>query len=158
MKVFISHKSVDASIAAAIAARLRSAHDIECYLDVVDPNLSEKGEDLGEYLRSEIGKCSQLIAVVSERTKNSWWVPWEIGIATEKSFPLASFVGDDTAPPKFLAKWPLLKSLADVDKYAAASKAADTDFRVRKAYLAEDTARVRSTHEFYRIIRKSLGQ
>jgi hypothetical protein len=88
VKVFVSHQKADSEIALAVAARLRVHHQIDSYLDVIDTNLALSGESLGEYLRAEMGKCTQLIAVVSASTKISWWVPWEIGIATEKNFPL----------------------------------------------------------------------
>lgn len=156
MKIFISHQKADAETATAVAARLRIAHQIECYVDVIDQNLLQSGESLGEYLRGEMGKCTQLIAVVSANTKLSQWVPWEIGIATEKNFPLATYFDDSTPPPQFLKKWPYLKTLQDVDKYAKASKAAES--ALRKSVLKEDSARRISTGEFFRSLRAALGQ
>jgi hypothetical protein len=158
MKVFVSHQKGDSEIASAVAARLRLSHQIDCYIDIIDTNLLKSGESLGEYLRSEMGKCTQLIAVVSENTKVSWWVPWEIGIATEKEFPLATYLGANTSTPEYLQKWPYLRSLSDVDQYARASKAADSNFRLRKSTLTEDSARRASTTDFFRTLRAGLGQ
>jgi hypothetical protein len=158
MKIFISHQKADSEVAKAVEARLRINHRIDSYVDVIDTNLARSGESLGEYLRREMGNCTQLIAVVSGNTKNSWRVPWEIGIATEKDFPLATFFGDNTPPPEYLQKWPYLRSLSDVDQYAKASTAADDSFRVRKSTLTEDSARRVSTGDFFRTLRASLGQ
>ncbi|NKJ71811.1 TIR domain-containing protein [Rhizobium leguminosarum bv. viciae] len=109
IKVFISHQQYDSGLAAILASRLRQAHGIDCYLDVIDQD-TRKGEDLADHLRAEIGKCTQLLAVVSEKTKTSSWVPWEIGVATEKNFPLATYTGDNALPPEFLRKWPYLRT------------------------------------------------
>lgn len=158
MKIFISHQKADSESAEAIATRLRVSHQIDSYIDTVDQNLLKSGEALGEYLRREMGRCTQLIAVVSVNTKGSQWVPWEIGIATEKDFPLATFFGDNSSPPEFLQKWPYMRSLRDVDQYASASKAADRNFTVKKSILTEDSARRASTAEFFRTLRASLGQ
>jgi hypothetical protein len=158
MKVFISHQKADSEIAGAVAARLHQTHQIDCYVDIIDSNLLKSGESLGEYLRREMGKCTQLIAVVSTNTRLSSWVPWEIGIATEKDFPLATYFGDNTPPPEFLQKWPYLRSLSDVDQYAKASKSADSTFRLRKSTLTEDSARRASTTDFFRTLRAGLGQ
>jgi hypothetical protein len=157
MKVFVSHQQADSKTAGLVAARLQQ-NQIDYYIDIVDRNLAKSGELLGDYLRNEMGRCTQLIAIVSENTKLSAWVPWEIGIATEKNFPLATYLGDNTPAPEFLRKWPYLRSLGDVDQYVKASKAADNTFRSKRTILAEDSARRDSTSEFFRSLRASLGQ
>lgn len=107
IKVFLSHQSSDSATAAHIAQRLRIHHSIDSYLDVIDPFMGRRGEDLAAHIQAEMSKCTQLLAVVSEATKNSQWVPWEIGVATEKSYPLATYLADYAAAPEFLRKWPL---------------------------------------------------
>jgi hypothetical protein len=156
MKVFISHQKADSATASAIARRLQTTHQIECYVDVIDPVLARSGESLGDYLRSEMGKCTQLIAVVSASTKSSQWVPWEIGMATEKQFPLATYLGDGTPTLEFLAKWPYLRSMSDVDEYANASRSAQTV--LRKSVLTQDAAQRSATGEFFRTLRAALRQ
>jgi hypothetical protein len=158
MKVFISHQKADSDIAGAVAARLQVPHQIDSYIDLIDVNLAKSGESLGDYLRSEMGRCTQLIAIVSGNTKLSWWVPWEIGIATEKDFPLATYLGDNTATPEYLQKWPYLRSIADVDQYARASKSAEATFKSKRSILTEDRARRTATSDFFRTLRASLGQ
>lgn len=85
-------------------------------------------------------------------------MPWEIGIATEKDFPLATYAGGYSTIPEYLRKWPYLRSATDLDMYVAASKAAANDFQIKRSYLVEATARSRSTKEFYRVLKGSLGQ
>ncbi len=160
MKVFVSHQQADSVLAGKISYHLKANHQIDCYLDLIDPNASQAGDQLGEYLRDQMGKCTQLMAVVSENTKSSWWVPWEIGIATEKDHPIVTFADDNTALPEYLKKWPYLKTKNDLDAYANASKNAMKEFDLRKSYSLESisSARHSSTQEFYRSLRASLRQ
>jgi hypothetical protein len=158
MKIFISHQKQDSQLATAISMRLQVRHRLECYLDVVDPYAAQTGDDLGDYLRRTLGTCTQLMAVVSNHTRTSWWVPWEIGVATEKDFPIATYAGDDCELPSYLKKWPYLQTQQDLDIYAAESKQADHSFRVNKGALGEAVARARSTRAFHRSLRGALGQ
>ena len=88
------------------------------YLDVIDAQLQKSGPDLADYIRAQLDQCTQLLAVISARTRASWWVPWEIGVATEKERFLASFVYGTATVPEFLLKWPYLRTSADLDKSA----------------------------------------
>lgn len=156
IKVFISHQQTDSARAAQVALRLRSVHQIDSYLDVIDPAIARSGEALVEYVRTKLGECTQLLAVVSAATKASWWVPWEIGVATEKDFPLATY-GGDTQLPEYLHKWPVLKNDADLDTYARASKSASSVFDSKRVLAEASVARRSATQEFYRILRSQIG-
>ncbi len=160
MKVFISHQKADSKLAEKIATYLKTKHQMDYYLDIIDPDASKTGDRLGEYLRQVMGQCTQLLAVVSESTKSSWWVPWEIGVATEKDHPIATFAGDNTELPIYLKKWPYLKTTNDLDAYAKASGVALNEYNKRKSYAFESisVAQHSSTQEFYRSLRVDLGQ
>ena len=158
MKVFISHQQADTSVAAAIAHRLKVRHQIDSYLDAIDPYISRPGEDIADYIRGVMNGCTQLLAVVSPSTKASQWVPWEIGVATEKDFPLATFGSNVLVIPEFLEKWPFLSSMEDLDEYGKASREARQSFTQKRARLTETAALHDSTREFYRNLRSRLGQ
>ena len=145
-------------LALRLAIRLQATHGITSYLDVIDSTLDLSSDNLTDHVRTELGKCTQLLAVVSEATHASWWVPWEIGIASEKNFPLATYDGGKTSIPDYLRKWPYLRSTVDLDHYAAASKIAASEFQKKRAYIVESMARESSVKDFYRILRGSLGQ
>lgn len=115
--VFISHQKQDAAIAAQVAQRLNLRH-VDTYLDVLDAALMGTGEDLTAYLRAQLGKCDHLIAVVSPATQASWWVPFEIGLATERAYPIATFAQGPARLPDYLEKWPHLRTVLDLDTYA----------------------------------------
>lgn len=158
IKVFISHQQADTSLAARLSERLLYRHSIASYLDVADREIASHGEDLAEHVKTQLGKCTQLLAVVSEQTKTSWWVPWEIGIATEKTYPLATYAGANAILPDYLRKWPYLRSESDLDYYADALKAATEVFWIEKRSYTDLAARARSTAAFYRILRSNLRQ
>lgn len=153
IKVFISHKQEDEAKAKAISERLRTTHQIDTYLDVLDAVIGKSGEELAKYVRAQMGACTHLLAVVTPLTKQSWWVPWEIGVASEKDYPLSTY-STTSSLPEFLQKWPVLRNDQQLDVYAQAAKAGN-----RKRLLVEATVAQRSgTEEFYRVLRAGLAQ
>jgi hypothetical protein len=159
IKVFISHHSSDSTEAKRIRDRLLSQHQIQSYLDVIDPLVGRPGEELTEYLRGVMAGCTNLMAVVSPATKSSQWVPWEIGVASEREMPLASYLNGVAVIPEFLRAWPRLDGLADVDKYAIASRASEgTVLQKRAASLNEAAALRAGSASFYQSLRRSLNQ
>lgn len=162
VKIFISHQKQDSSAALRVQNYMKGEHDIDCYLDVIDPHLT-RGEEIADHLRNELSKCSHLLAIVSEATKSSWWVPWEIGVATEKDFPLATF-GTNVDLPEYLMKWPYLKSQSDLTKYAQTISEMSRETMLLDGVSNESfntaTASVgrSSTRRFYRSLRFKLGQ
>ncbi|MCA6122112.1 toll/interleukin-1 receptor domain-containing protein [Bradyrhizobium sp. WSM 1704] len=157
VKVFISHKKEDAEQAKLISAHL-VANGLTVYLDVIDAQLGKSGPDLADYIRGQMEKCTQLLAVISAQTQASWWVPWEIGVATEKERFLASFVSGNATVPDYLAKWPYLRTKADLDIYVRESKRAEllVEDRVQKGYRT--TARGQGFRSFHTSMKASLGQ
>lgn len=157
MKVFISHQRADSAKATEIARRLRVRHDMETYLDVIDTHLNMDGEDLGDYIREQMSGCTHLLAVISYSTKLSQWVPWEIGVATEKDLPLATYADAVTSVPEFIQSWPILRTLENVDDYAKASRSARRVYTAKRAAMITETASNHSaTKEFYRSLRANL--
>jgi hypothetical protein len=158
IKVFLSHKSEDSEVAGAIAYRLKTQHQIDVYLDVIDRNLEKSGPDLADYIRAEMEKCTQLLAVISAKTRESQWVPWEIGVATEKERPLASFVNPPATTPEFLRKWPYLQSLQEIDRYAAVSKSTHLARQDSMRRTTDSIARRTAFRDFHASLKVQLGQ
>lgn len=160
IKVFISHQQRDSVEALRIGWRLKHIHGIEYYLDVVDEYIDGSVNDLAAHIRKQMGACTQLLALFSKATQDSWWVPWEIGVATEKEFPLATYSVNATIPPEYLRKWPYLRNLEDVDQYAAASKQVAPIYDSVRGYVTESAsiARAGGAKEFYRDLKRRLGQ
>lgn len=157
IKVFISHKQEDEKQAAEVAAYL-VANRLEVYLDSIDRQLNKSGPDLADYIRAQMESCTQLLAVITPATKASWWVPWEIGVATEKERFLASFVSPSASIPEYLQKWPYLRNRADLDKYIAESKRAEGVVQDRVQKGERVTARAQGFRSFHNSLKASLGQ
>jgi len=157
IKVFISHKLEDAGQAKLISDRLRNVHNVDTYLDVLDPTIGRNGEELAQYVRERLASCTQLLAVISPLTKDSWWVPWEIGVASEKEYPLATYGGAATLPD-FLKRWPVLRNEQHLDAYARSSKSADSNRVLLERTVTASTARKSATQDFYRSLRSQIGQ
>lgn len=128
-KVFVSHKDVDEATARRVAERVRS-NQMNVYLDSVDP-ATKDGPGLADYLLKRMDECEQLIAVVSSATAESWWVPWEIGVGSEKGFRMASYTESPVYLPTYLREWPILRSMREVDRYCLLSRT--TTERIREA-------------------------
>jgi hypothetical protein len=127
-RIFISHQRQDSQIARTLARNLTERR-LEVYLAVIDPVASAvHGPNLGEYVLLQITKCKQFIAVVSQNTQASWWVPWEIGIATARYMPAAIFSKDEVDLPYYLLGWPKLSSVSDLDWYADVSTTEPDNF------------------------------
>lgn len=156
-KVFVSHKKEDAGVANEIAAYLK-LNGIDVYIDTIDSQLGRSGPDLADYIRGQLEKCTQLLAVISPITQASWWVPWEIGVATEKERFLASYVANGATVPEYLEKWPYLRTRADLDAYIRESKRAQVvvEERVRNGYRT--TAQATGFKSFHTNLKAALRQ
>ena len=115
--IFISHQSRDSQVAEAIAQYLGTAgHD--CYLDTMDPKLDGDNPYLEVHIRATIKDCLALLAVISPSTKDSWWVPLEIGVALEREKHIASYLLTKKDLPSYLWHWPAFESNDNLIKWA----------------------------------------
>ncbi|WP_366924338.1 toll/interleukin-1 receptor domain-containing protein [Metallumcola ferriviriculae] len=119
MKIFISHKDVDSDVATQINKYL-SSRGIQTYLDVLDNSVSGSGKKLTQHLMRQLNQCTHLMTILSKDTRYSWWVPFEIGMASQRRFPIANYLVEGVSLPSFLEYWPRLKRLSDLDKYIIA--------------------------------------
>jgi hypothetical protein len=113
MPVFISYRHMDRAYAININTRLIQAN-IKTYLDVLDAE-SQTTDDITGVITRNISECTHLLAVVSEKTALSWWVPFEIGEATITNRRICSFKTGPTELPLYLDKWPKLSSERDIE-------------------------------------------
>ena len=118
MPVFISYRHMDRAHAVNINTRLMQAN-IKTYLDVLDAE-SQTTDDITGVITRNIRECTHLLAVVSEKTALSWWVPFEIGEATITNRRICSFKTGPAELPLYLDKWPKLTSDKDIDFFIEA--------------------------------------
>ena len=109
-RIFVSHYNEDSELARKIASWIRN-FGMTAFLDVDDPDLPpEDGADLAGYIKRVINESHGLVVVTSNKTVNSWWVPYEIGVADQKDLVLATYILDKVELPSYLQKWPMLSN------------------------------------------------
>lgn len=89
---------------------------------MIDDTISKDGKALTEHIRRSLNSCTDIIVVMSEKTKFSQWVPFEVGMSAQKDMPTVTFMVDDVELPEFLDYWPRLMYFSDVEKYLKAKK------------------------------------
>ena len=114
-KVFISHQNKDSQIAKFIYRYLKR-ENIDSFLDAYDPISGSYGSPIENYIIDVMGNCSHFLTVLSRNTKESWWVPFEIGVATDKDIPIANYFHEEIEIPEYLEKWPYLQNEIDLNK------------------------------------------
>jgi hypothetical protein len=153
MPVFISHKSSDKTAAKEIYNYL-SAKKVSCYIDSLDPEL-QKTDDITAVLIRRVNQCTHIMAVVSQYTQVSWWVPFEIGVASQSDRRISTYKLSNAILPGFLSKWPILNSRTDLEMFILKYKQ-DTVVPISegRAY----TASIKSSDEFHKGLKLSIGQ
>ncbi len=156
MAVFISHRSTDDALAKRIHDYLRAA-GLNCYLDDVDHSLLY-ATDITTAIISRLCACSHLLAVVSDTTSGSWWVPFEIGVGTVQETRIATYRAAYITLPDYLKKWPILSSTTDLQAYA---RYCDRDAKIlleKGLTTAAASASVQTASQFHRELKRALGQ
>jgi len=101
--VFLSHSSDDDDLAAG-AVQILENHGGHVYLDHGDPNLSDSDcAAIAEELRNAIRRCKRFVMLATPRSKDSKWIPWELGL------------GDGVHNPTNVAIFPAAENSFDQD-------------------------------------------
>lgn len=121
--VFISHKKEDEIAAKAIGDYLIQRVGVDIYLDLYDIELKEavsieNDRKIVESIKKGIRLSTHLLCLVSDKTKLSWWVPYEVGVAGEhkKRITTLKLKGVDDIP-SFLKTEQVLKSAKEFFDY-----------------------------------------
>ena len=154
MKVFISHKDADSSIAREIKARIER-NGAEAYLDVLD-NVLYDGQALTNHIKERISECTDILVIISNLTERSWWVPFEIGIASEKDFPIVNYLQSGIRLPDYLSYWPKLIKLEQIDQYVLTKRKIDLKGRISNYDTDLSSAEESLTNIFYRTLKEQL--
>lgn len=170
MPIFISHTTRDDELAKKVFWRLNRIHDITCYIDDMDKELgNNRGKSiLTPLLVDRLRKCDTLLAVVTENTKGSWWVPFEIGTAREMPRVISSFTplpdrssySWQETLPEYLLEWPRLRSDSDIDVFAREYKRQSLllEKSIGLENFSQRSASVNNARSFESTVMKSLGQ
>ena len=156
MKVFISHKQED-DIFAKFVHRAFALHGVESYLDLLDESIVKSGEALTTHIKNQLNTCTDIIVVMSEKTRFSWWVPFEIGMAAQIDMPTATYLTSRTDLPEYLEYWPRLMSTSDIATYISVRN--ETAHQIRKNFpytYTQQSLRAIETHNFYKNLKQKL--
>lgn len=123
MTIFLSHKQEDTDAAKRIH-KILIDKGIPCYLDVLDP--ATKTQDITDLILRRLGQCTYLMAILSSKSKESWWIPFEIGAASMDGHKISTYKIDSVTPPEYLEKWPILYNEKHLEKYASLYKTDST--------------------------------
>ena len=125
--VFVSHRSDDENKAMEVAHCVKT-HGLTAWVDAIDMKGMDDDEKMVGRIEDAISRASSLIAVITGVTNESWWVPFEIGLAYEKEKQLASYCEDTTRVefPTFLWSWPLVRDHCGLYKWCEHIKATKT--------------------------------
>ena len=119
-RIFVSHYNEDSASARQIASWIRD-FGMNAFLDADDQDLPQEDDvEMANYIKGVINESHGLVVVTSNRTINSWWVPYEIGVADQKDLVLATYILDRTALPSYLRKWPMLSDKANLECWCEA--------------------------------------
>ena len=155
MKVFISHKNEDSALAAALQSAF-ARNGVASYLDILDSSITMGGKELTDHIKKSLNSCTDIIVVMSNATKLSWWVPFEIGMSAQVDMPTVSFLKSDVVLPSYLSYWPRLKTVSDVDKYVAVRKSTERALNEQYGHSEFTNRRAIETREFYAALKREL--
>lgn len=152
MKVFISHKKEDGSRALLVKDAL-DKKGVPSYLDVLDNDTANDGKALTDHIKTNLNSCTDVIVVMTESTKKSWWVPFEIGMSAQKDMPTASFLSSNVELPDYLSYWPRLKDVEDIATYVDVRRSFE---RGTLEHYGLSSASKIDTQAFYQELKRKL--
>lgn len=107
---FLSHSSKDDDLVAG-AIRVLENHGAKVYVDEIDPEMPPyTTEKTAGLLKTRIRDTSRFVLLASKNSKESKWVPWELGIAdgVKGTSKIALFPASDSSYDKAWASWEYL--------------------------------------------------
>lgn len=132
--VFISHKKEDADFARDLSEYIMEK-GINVYFDENDPILAKEHKSPDEVvnaIKKGLEKSTHMIIVLSKKTLESNWVPWEVGFASakDKEYRLLRLKDVFGEIPEFYKVAKLLNDYDDLDKYLASMKKTQTNNQI----------------------------
>jgi hypothetical protein len=157
--VFISHRKADEQVALYVDNHLKK-FNIRTFIDCLDPELqnNQNADKVTEIIIRRLSQCNHLIAVFSQNTQGSWWVPFEIGVATKGDSRIATYTRNLSVSemPEYLRNWPVLTKTDDLFYYAETYLQDETiTFAQKKSHVERE---LRTASDFHNTLKRRLGQ
>lgn len=126
----------------------------------MDNSITVTGEKLTKHIKGKLNECSDILVVMSENTKSSWWVPFEIGMAAQKDLPTVSYLQSGIVLPDYLSYWPRFKCNADIVKYIQARNKVKNqmlnEIYQRRTRFSNVSNGLSETERFYQELKRQL--
>ena len=126
--VFISHKKEDEQAAIDIGRYLTDVVGVHIYLDFLDDKLQkatqiENDQVIVDSIKEGLKYSTHLLCLISDKTRLSWWVPYEIGVADDKNLKIASLKLNKTDDiPSYLKVHPAFYNVNQFVEYTSTYK------------------------------------
>lgn len=107
---FLSHSSKDADLVLGAIVILEN-HGAQVYVDEIDPEMPPyTNDETAALLKKRIHQSKRFVLLASKNSKESKWVPWELGVADgEKGMGnIALFPASDSSYEQAWASWEYL--------------------------------------------------
>lgn len=121
--IFLSHISIDKDAAIQIGDYINKYSDIDVYLDIYDEALQiavaeNDAAKITQNIERGITASTHVMCLISEKTRNSWWVPYELGFGKKSSKPLSSLKLKNTRDmPAYLEISKIIKGTKSLNEY-----------------------------------------
>ena len=156
--VFISHKKEDADFARHLSDYVME-RGINVYFDENDPILAKEHKSPDEVvnaIKKGLEKSTHMIIVLSKKTLESNWVPWEVGFASakDKEYRLLRLNDVLGEVPEFYKVAKILNDYDDLNKYLASMKKTQTNNQassndvIRMGQLLERLDRLKKVYPY----------
>jgi len=120
--IFISHINIDKNIAERIGEYIMAEKGLDIYLDIFDKDLQSATknndyEKICECIQKGIVESSAVLCLVSNNTKNSWWVPYEIGYGKHAGRIIGTLALKKVVLPEYLKIEQIIDSYTDLENF-----------------------------------------
>lgn len=123
--VFISHKKEDEAAALVVGQYLTDIVGVNIYLDTEDCVLREavsveNDRKIVDSIQTGLSCSSHLLCILSDKTRLSWWVPYEIGFAEKQGMDIAALkLANVDDVPSYIKIKQTLYTVDDFLRYAS---------------------------------------
>ena len=157
--VFVSHKSEDKSTANHVADCIRES-GLTAWVDSDHLEPNDDGPEMASKISGIIERSYCLMAVVTSATKESWWVPFEIGIASDMNRFLSTYGDPKLELPSFLIAWPRVKDHDELHDWCKEIKSKKRNYSAsedRGIVVLSNAQRSQYTEEMKQMLSKFRG-
>lgn len=153
MPVLVSHGCDDEKKALHIAEHI-TKNGLVCHAQLFDP-ATQGTRDITTKVTERIHLCTHVIVVASNYTEQTWWLPYQLGIAVAFDKRIASYQSATSRTPEFLKNWPLLSKQKHLDHFTRCYR---QDTIVALSASHGDTKRIATVDQFHRELKVMLGE